>query len=107
MSYAAFLEPGDAFYNFGRLLPIQTMPEHVQRAIAGYEVDPVSLVTKIKFVDKLSAIMNYSKLAGDIPREKSLLPPPSQSCSDFSKLSDDEWKEFLRLRSKAMRVDTE
>jgi len=55
----------------------------------------------------LSAIMNYSKLAGDIPREKSLLPPPSQSCSDFSKLSDDEWKEFLRLRSKAMRVDTE
>jgi hypothetical protein len=39
-------------------------------AIAGYDVDPDTFVTKLKFVDKRGAIMDYSKLAGDIPSEK-------------------------------------
>jgi len=107
LAYAISLDPADCFDDVGRLLSIRAMPEHVRRAIAGYEVDPVSFITKVKFVDKLRAIMEYSKLAGDIPREKAPLPPPSRARLDFSKLSDDEWKEFLRIRSKAMTVDTE
>jgi len=107
LSYAIFLDPADCFDDFGRPLSIRVMPEHVRRAIAGYEVDPISFVTKIKFVDKRGAIMDYSKLAGDIPREKSPVAPPARSRFDFSKLTDAEWKEFVRIRKKAMIADEE
>ena len=101
LAYAMFLDPADCFDDFGRPLAIRAMPEHVRRAIAAYEVDPVSFVTKIKFVDKLTAIVQYSKLAGDIPREKSPLPALGRSHVDLSKLTDEELKELMRLRKKA------
>jgi hypothetical protein len=70
--YAAFLEPIHAFDEHGHPLSIREMPEHVRRAIASYEVDPEKFVMKIRFVDKRGAIMDYSKLAGDIPKETCL-----------------------------------
>ncbi|SPP64741.1 terminase small subunit [Nitrospira lenta] len=103
LACAMFLDPADCFDNFGHPLSLRAMPEHARRAIAAYEVDPVSLVTRIRFVDKQSAIMNYSKLVGDIPREKmkqSPSAPPAQF--DLSKLTDEEFKEFMRIRKKAM-----
>ena len=102
LTYAMFLDPADCFDDFGRPLSLRAMPEHVRRAIAAYEVDPVSFVTKIKFVDKLSAIMNYSKLVGDIPRDTILPHPPTRATYDLSKLTDEEWREYQRLRKKAM-----
>lgn len=107
LAYAMFLDPADCFDEFGRPLSLRAMPEHVRRAIAVYEVDPVSLVTKIRFVDKLGAIMTYSKLAGDIPREKGPLPAPRRADYDLSKLTDEEWKEYMRLRKKTMVELTE
>jgi len=107
LAYAMFLDPADCFDDFGRPLSLRAMPEHVRRAIATYEVDPVSFVTKIKFVDKQAAIMNYSKLAGDIPREKGPLVPPRRAHFDLSKLTDDELKEHMRLRKKAMGEPTD
>jgi hypothetical protein len=102
-AHAMFLDPVDCFDHFGCPLAIRAMPEHVRLAIASYEMDPVSFVTKIKFVDKLTAIIQYSKLAGDIPREKSPpLPPTSTSRYNLSKLTDEEFKEHLRLREKAL-----
>lgn len=98
LTYAMFLDPADCFDDFGRPLAIRAMPEHVRRAIAAYEVDPVSFVTKIKFLDKLTAIVQYSKLAGDIPREKSPILSPCRSSYDLSKLTDEESKEHIRLR---------
>jgi hypothetical protein len=74
LAYAIFLDPADCFDDFGRPLSIRVMPEHVRRAIAGYEVDPVSFVTKIKFVDKRGAIMDYSKLAMVLMRGELSMP---------------------------------
>jgi hypothetical protein len=102
LAYGMFLDPTDCFDDFGHLLSLRAMPEHVHRAIAAYEVDPVSFVTKINFVDKLGAIMNYSKLAGDIPRGKGPMLPPRHSQFDLSKLTDEEFREHMRLRKKAM-----
>ena len=102
LAYAMFLDPADCFDDFGRPLSLRAMPEHVRRAIAAYEVDPVSFVTKIKFIDKRAAIMDYSKLAGDIPREKGPLPAPRRAQFDLSKLTDDELREHIRLRKKTM-----
>jgi hypothetical protein len=101
LSYAAFLDPAACFDKFGRLLPLLMMPNHVRRAIAHYEVDPISGVTKIKFVDKLDAIMDYSKLAGDIPREAAYNQPKAPAY-DLTKLTDEEFREHCRLRKKAM-----
>lgn len=101
LTYAMFLDPADCFDDFGRPLSLRAMPEHVRRAIASYEVDPISSVTKIKFVDKRGAIMEYSKLMGDIPREKGPMLPPRRSRFDLSKLTDEELKEHIRLRKKA------
>ena len=53
------------------------------------------------------AIMHYSKLAGDIPREKGPVLPPRRSQFDLSKLADEELKEYMRLRRKAMVEPTE
>ena len=102
LTYAMFLDPADCFDKFGRLLSLRAMPEHVRRAITGFEIDPVSFVLKVKFSDKQTAIMNYSKLVGDIPREQTLPPPPRRSQFDLSKLTDAELKEHIRLRRKAM-----
>ena len=107
LTYAMFLDPADCFDDFGRLLSIRAMPGHVRRAIASYEVDPISFVTKIKFVDKRGAIMEYSKLMGDIPREKGPMLPPRRSRFDLSKLTDEELKEHIRLRKKATIEPTE
>jgi len=64
LSYAMFLDPAECFDDWGRPLSIRAMPEHVRRAIARYEVDPVSLVTKIKFVDKRGAIIELLEVGG-------------------------------------------
>ncbi len=107
LTYAMFLDPADCFDDFGHLLSIRAMPERVRRAIASYEVDPISFVTKVNFGDKLSAIMNYSKLARDIPCVKSPVLPPRRSRYDLSKLTDEELKEHMRLRKKAMVEPTD
>ena len=60
LSYAALLDPKDCFDEHGRPLSIRDMPDKVRRAIASYEVDPEKFVTKIRFVDKGVAIMDYS-----------------------------------------------
>jgi hypothetical protein len=96
LSYAAFLDPADAFDDFGRPLSIRAMPEHVRRAIAGYEVDAVSFVTKVKFVDKRGAIMDYSKLMGPEP------PQPPRRPVDLSKLTPEE-RDALTRGSEIMR----
>jgi hypothetical protein len=103
LAYAATLDPADCFDEYGMALPIRAMPEHVRRAIAGYEVDPVSFVTRIRFIDKLAAIMDYSKLAGDIP----VIDPRKQLPStlpryDLSKLTNEEWELYQRIRQKAL-----
>jgi hypothetical protein len=46
--------------------------------------------------------MNYSKLAGDIPRDKGPVFLPRRAQFDLTKLTDDELKEHMRLRRKAM-----
>ena len=78
------------------------MPEHVRRAIASYEVDPEKFVTKIRFVDKRGAIMDYSKLAGDIPNGNVTLMPAYQPRYDLSKLTTAEWEQYRILRRKTL-----
>lgn len=69
LSYASILDPIDLFDEHGQPKKISDMPGHARRAIAGFEIDPEKFTTKIKLVDKRRAIMDYSKLAGDIPSE--------------------------------------
>lgn len=108
LSYAAFLDPADCFDEHGQHIHLRAMPEHVRRAIAGYEVDPVSFVTKVKFVDKRGAIMDYSKLVGDIPDSKKPEPPqlPSRRI-DLSTLSKEEWEALTRGRAIMQRLIAE
>ena len=101
LAYAALFDPIEIFDDLNHIRSIREMPEHVRRAIASFEVDPVSFVTKIKFVDKLSAIMSYSKLAGDIPKEVGA-ERPNVPTYDLAKLTDAEFREHCRLRKKAM-----
>lgn len=102
LRYAGRLDPADAFDEHGRPLSIREMPEHVRRAIAGYEVDSEKFVTKVKFVDKRGAIMDYSKLAGDIPSGESPPSLPNYARYDPTKLTDAEWAEYQRIRRKAL-----
>jgi len=99
---AVLLDPAECFDDHGRPLSIRDMPDDVRRAIASYEVDAEKLVTKIRFVDKRSAIVDYSKLSGDIPSGGSPLPPVKPSPYDLSKLTNEEWDEYKRLRQKAL-----
>lgn len=101
LAHAAFLDPLDCFDELNHIKSLGDMPPHVRRAIASFKIDPVSFVTEVKFVDKLSAIMNYSKLAGDIPKEAGGNQPAAQAY-DLSKLTDAEFREHCRLRKKAM-----
>ena len=101
LSCAATLDPIDAFDELNQIRSIRDMPEHVRRAIAGFEVDPVSFVTKIKFIDKRGAIMDYSKLAGDIPREETAAPAPSAQY-DHTKLTKEEWEQYKAIKRKAL-----
>ena len=101
LSCAAILDPVDAFDELNHIRSIRDMPEHVRRAIAGFEVDPVSFVTKIKFIDKRGAIMDYSKLAGDIPREETAAPAPSAQY-DHTKLTKEEWEQSKAIKRKAL-----
>lgn len=96
------LDPADYFDELNHFLPIRNMPKHVRMAIAGFKVDPVSFITEVKFVDRINAIRLYSQLAGDIPRDKSPVSPPRRSQFDLSKLTDEELREHMRLRKKAM-----
>lgn len=102
LAYAATMDPADYFDEHGRPLSIREMPEQVRRAVAAYEVDPEKFVTNIKFVDKLGAIRDYSKLAGDIPNGQTPAPLPAQSKYDPTKLTNEEWDEYLRFRRKAL-----
>lgn len=87
---AATLDPIDCFDELNHFKPIREMPEQVRRAIVGFEVDPLSFVTKVKFIDKRGAIMDYSRLRGDIPREQACPPPPSRENLAWDALSFDE-----------------
>ncbi|HSQ90616.1 MAG TPA: terminase small subunit [Nitrospiraceae bacterium] len=110
---AARLDPADIFDDLNHVRSIREMPEHVRRAIAGFEVDPVSFVIKIKFVDKRGAIMDYSKLMGDIPiaalkapeQPGSRLPWQSLSLEERIKLRD-MIASFLEQRATTTSIDT-
>lgn len=104
LSHAATLDPIDAFDDLNHFRSIREMPEHVRRCIAGFEIDPIGFVLKVKFMDKRAAIDTYSKLAGDIPKEKAA-PVQPRRAFDLSKLTDDELKEHMRLRKKAMVLE--
>lgn len=103
------LDPAEYFDDLNHFLPIKEMPKHVRMAIAGFKVDPVSFVLEVKFVDRVSAIMNYSKLAGDIPPQEKgggSLPPPPPREIDTSQWTEKDWEDFRRLRtlSKPVKV---
>lgn len=99
LSYAALLDPAELFDDLNHFRPIKELPEHVRRAIAGFEVDPVSFVLKIKFVDKRGAIMDYSKLAGDIPKEKE--PPKVPALAeDLTNWTAEDLETYKKLKAK-------
>ena len=103
---AVLLDPAECFDDHGRPLSIREMSEQVRRAIAGYEVDPETFVTKVKFIDKRGAIVDYTKLAGDLPRESRALDeaptaPGMVSMSHFKTLSLDDQ---LAMRQKMLAV---
>ena len=97
LSYAMFLDPAECFDDFGRPLSIRAMPERMRRAIAGYEVDPVSFVTKVRFIDKRAAIVDYTKLVGDIPTAHPKPPEPYRSRLPWQHLS---LEDRIELRDK-------
>lgn len=103
LSHAATLDPIDCVDDLNHFKGIREMPEHVRRCIAGFEVDPVSFVLKVKFIDKIRAIMEYSKLAGDIPPQAKTAGAsgPTASRYDLSRLSEAEFKSYLTLKRKA------
>ena len=106
LEYAAFLDPAECFDEQGRPLSIREMPESARRAIPGYEVDPDKFVTKVKFVDKRGAIMDYSKLLGDLPDKKQPDPPPAPvKKRDLSKLTDEELETVTRSCKILKRLD--
>lgn len=102
MEAAVRVDPAEYFDDLNHFLPIKQMPKHVRMAIAGFKVDPLSFVTEVKFVDRIQATRLYSQLAGDMPKDKGPLPPSAPRRQfDLSKLTDEEFKEHLRLRKKA------
>jgi len=100
----ALLDPLEMFDDLNHFKSIRDMPEHIRRCIQSFKVDPVSFVLEVKVHDKQTAIMNYSKLAGDIPtpKDKAAGNGPTRPRYDLSKLTDEEFKEHMRLRKKAM-----
>jgi len=66
---AGQLDPLDLFDEHGQPKSMKDIPEHARRAIAGWEIDPEKFTTKVKTVDKRGAIMDYTRLAGDMPAE--------------------------------------
>ncbi|MHB1098115.1 MAG: terminase small subunit [Burkholderiales bacterium] len=69
LRYAGQLDPLDLFDEHGQPKPMHEIPEHARRAIAGFEVDAEKFTTKFKMVDKRGAILDYTRLAGDMPAE--------------------------------------
>lgn len=69
LSYAGQLDPIHLYDENGQPRKIADMPEEARRAIAGFEVDAEKFTTKIKLIDKRGAIMDYTRLAGDMPVE--------------------------------------
>ena len=103
---AVLLNPKDCFDENGQPLSIRSMPDHVARAISGYEVDPEKFVTKVKFIDKRAAIMDYTKLVGDLPTKDERPAehhdvPGLVSMEQFSKLT---LPEKLAMRQKLLAV---
>lgn len=108
LEYAAFLDPAECFDEHGQPLSIRAMPEHVRRAIAGYEVDPSKFVTKVKFVDKRGAIMDCSKLLGELPDNKKPDPPQTpRRTIDISKLTNEELEAVTRGKKIMQRLINE
>jgi hypothetical protein len=70
LRHAGQLDPIHLYDENGQPKRISDMPEHARRAIAGFEIDAEKFTTKIKLVDKRGAIMDYTKLAGDMPAEQ-------------------------------------
>lgn len=70
LSYAGKLDPALLFDENGQPKGMHEIPEEARRAIAGFEVDAEKFTTKFKMIDKRGAIMDYTRLAGDMPSEK-------------------------------------
>lgn len=66
---AGDLDPIHLYDEHGQPKKMSDIPESARRAIAGFEVDAEKFTTKFKMVDKRGAIMDYTKLAGDMPAE--------------------------------------
>ncbi len=104
VAHAATLDPAECYDEHGQPLSIRKMPEHVRRAISGYEIDPEKFTTKVKFVDKLAATALYTKLTGDMPGDKRPPPAPPKQY-DPLQLTAEEWAEYKRIRAKALVVN--
>jgi phage terminase small subunit len=102
MEAAVRVDPADYFDELNHFMPIRQMPKHVRMAIAGFKVDPLSFVTEVKLVDRINATPLYSQLVGDIPRDKGPVLLPRRAQFDLTKLTDEELREHMRLRKKAM-----
>ncbi len=99
---AVLFNPKDYFDENGQPVPIKDLPDHVAKAIAGYEVDAEKFTTKVKFMDRRAAIMDYSKLMGDIPGDKKPPAAPPVKEYDPHQLTAEEWAEYKRIREKAL-----
>jgi len=104
VAHAATLDPAECYDEHGQPLSIRKMPEHVRRAISGYEIDPEKFTTKVKFIDKLAATILYTKLLGDLPGDKRPPPAPPKQY-DPLQLTAEEWAEYKRIRAKALVVN--
>jgi hypothetical protein len=105
VAHAVEFNPKECFDEHGQPIPIKDLPDHVARAIAGYELDPEKFTTKIKFIDKLAATKLYTQFLGDQPIvEKRTLPPPPKTY-DPHQLTKEEWEEYKRIRRKALVVN--
>ena len=68
MSRAAFFDPADVVDAKGNLLPINKMPEHARRAIAGFEYGKKG--RKIRFVDKGAMLERLAKMRGLLDKDR-------------------------------------
>lgn len=67
---AGQLDPIDFVDEHNLPRAMRDIPERARRAITSIEIDPEKFITKIKFDSKRGSVMDYTKLAGDMPVEK-------------------------------------
>ena len=104
LAHMALLDPAELFDDMNHFKSIRDIPEHVRRCIQSFEVDPVSFVLKVKVHDKQTAIMNYSKLVGDIPPQQVKVLPPADNGRSLLNWQDVPAEQRKTLREKIATV---